>query len=173
MTYKNQTTPFHQLPVLFVPEANSPVYGGYSSPIKSLFLEKFCILINSRSRDNLICPFKSGGQQRPERHLCYSHPHPHKATGGKERPLHQPTGAGRNQRKTNPDSASAWKPLASLSQGRTNEFCTHLWRSPLKHWHPDWQLFLSAHLRAWEMGNTHRGRTWKGRRHWTGSQPTG
>lgn len=76
MTYKNQTTPFHQLPVLFVPEANSPVYGGYSSPIKSLFLEKFCILINSRSRDNLICPFKSGGQQRPERHLCYSHPHP-------------------------------------------------------------------------------------------------
>lgn len=59
----------------------------------------------------------------------------------------------RSQWRQSPNSPPAWKLLASRSKCGTNGLCVISCWIPLKPWHPDWQLFISAHLRAGRLGN--------------------
>lgn len=109
--------------------------------------------VNSRSRDDLICPFKKMELSEGRKALLFSHSYFSEATGWKERLLHQPDGASKKSSEDKPPilclPGSCWHLLPSAKQA---SLCAHSWWIPLKLWHPDGQLFISAHLRAGEIG---------------------
>lgn len=100
----------------------------------------------------LFVPFKMELSEVREA-LVFSHSYFSEATRWKEWLLHQPDGAIKKSSEDKPLilclPGSHWHLLPSTEQ---TSFCVHSRWIPLKLWHPDWQLFLSAHLGTEEIG---------------------
>lgn len=107
--------------------------------------------MNSRSRDDLICPFRNGVKRRPKA-LLFSHSYFSEARGWEERLLHQPDGASKKSSEDKPPFSDCREAAGISSPALTNEPLCALMMIPLKLWHPDWQLFISAHLGAGAIG---------------------
>lgn len=80
----------------------------------------------------------------------------------------------RSQVKTNP-GFSVCPEAAGISIQVLNKepLYVHSWWIPLKLWHPCWQLFISAHLRAREIGKQERGKPRKVGNTWLAPSPLG
>lgn len=98
----------------------------YYRVINNKYFFREILSVNSRSRDDLICPFKNGGKWRPKGTCIHSHSLFGEATGMKRKI--SPSARWCRQevkRRQTPNSTSAWKPLASPSKCWTNEpLCT-------------------------------------------------